>query len=388
MVRKICIVTATRADFGPLKCLIEGVESDSELELQLIVTGTHLSPEFGNTINQIIESKIPISRKIEITLSSDSAVGACKAMGLGLIGFSEAFHELEPDLVVVLGDRYELVPIVSAANIAQIPVAHISGGEITEGANDEVFRHSVTKMSQLHFTAIEEYAKRVIQMGEQPSRVFNVGEPGLDNLIKMDLLTRSAFEKAINCKLNKRNLLITYHPVTTEKVDTIEDSFEAILNSLDELKDTLLIFTKTNADVGGRIINKIIDDYVSQSSGDAIAFSSLGQLRYLSALKYVDAVVGNSSSGICEAPSLKTATINVGDRQKGRIRALSTIDVDTNKKQILNAIEHIYSADFQNKLCNVVNPYGDGFTTQRIIDIIKNVNLRELNTKPFYDIKF
>ncbi len=388
MLRKICIVTATRADFGPLKCLIEGVEADSELELQLIVTGTHLSPEFGNTINQIIESKIPISKKIEITLSSDSAVGACKAMGLGLIGFSEAFYELEPDLVVVLGDRYELVPIVSAANIAQIPVAHISGGEITEGANDEVVRHSVTKMSQLHFTAIEEYAKRVIQMGEQPSRVFNVGEPGLDNLNKMDLLTRSAFEKSINCKLNKRNLLITYHPVTTEKVDTIEDSFKAILNSLDELKDTLLIFTKTNADVGGRIINQIIDDYVSQSSGDAIAFSSLGQLRYLSALKYVDAVVGNSSSGICEAPSLKTATINVGDRQKGRIRALSTIDVDTNKKQILNALEHIYSADFQNKLCNVVNPYGDGFTTQRIIDIIKKVNLRELNTKPFYDIKF
>tara|TARA_B110000908_G_scaffold172394_1_gene239538 strand:- start:3349 stop:4512 length:1164 start_codon:yes stop_codon:yes gene_type:complete len=387
MVRKVCIITATRAEFGPLKCLIEGVIKDPDLELQLIVTGAHLSPEFGNTVEQIVESNIPISKRIEILLSSDSAIGVGKTMGLALISFSEAFQELNPDLIIVLGDRYELIPIVSAANIAQIPVAHISGGEVTEGAIDDLIRHSVTKMSQLHFTAMKEYSKRVIQMGEQPSRVFTVGEPGLDNLNKMNLLTRDSFQDSINCKLHKKNLLITYHPVTTETIENVKVSFQEILSSLDELKDTLLIFTKANADVGGRIINQMIDDYVFVSPDKAIAFNSLGQLRYLSALKYVDAVVGNSSSGICEAPSLKVATINIGNRQKGRIKAASTIDVETNKKDIMNAIEYIYSPEFRIILCSVNNPYGDGYTTQRIIDIIKKVNIDELKCKQFYDIK-
>lgn len=387
MSRKICIVTATRAEYGPLKCLIEGVDIDPYLELQLIVTGTHLSPEFGNTIEQIIESNIPITKQIEIVLSSDSAVGVSKTMGLALISFSEAFNELKPDLVIVLGDRYELISIVSAANVAQIPVAHLSGGEITEGAIDDLIRHSVTKMSQLHFTAMEEYSKRIIQMGEQPSRVFTVGEPGLDNLNQMELLLREDFEDSINCKLAKKNLLITYHPVTTEKIETVKESFQEILNSLDELKDTLLIFTKANADVGGRVINQMIDDYVLRSADKAIAFISLGQLRYLSALRHVDAVIGNSSSGICEAPSFKVATINIGDRQKGRVKAASTIDVDTKKNHIIKAIKHIYSPDFQKSILHVDNPYGDGHTTKRVIDIIKKVNLDELKCKPFYDIR-
>jgi len=386
--RKICVVTATRAEFGPLKCLIELIDADNELELQLIVTGTHLSPEFGYTIEQIVENGTKISKKIEIILSSDSAVGVSKSMGLAQISFAEAFDELNPDILVILGDRYELIPIVSAANIAQIPVAHLSGGEITEGAIDDVIRHAVTKMSQLHFTAMEEYSKRVIQMGENPSTVYNVGEPGLDNLVKMDLLDRSAFEESINCKLKIKNLLITYHPVTTEAVEDIERSFQEILSAFDGLKDTLLIFTKANADVGGRIINHMIDDYVDTSKGKAIVFTSLGQLRYLSALQFVDAVVGNSSSGICEAPSFKVATINIGDRQKGRIRAASTIDVKAEKKEILHALEYVYDSRFKDLLNKTINPYGDGMTTQRIIDVLKSVDLKKLKRKVFYDINF
>lgn len=387
MKRKICVVTATRAEYGPLKALLEDIKNDSELELQIISTGTHLSPEYGLTNQQILNDGFFINKKIEILLSSDTAVGVSKSMGLAQISFAEAFEELKPDILLVLGDRYELIPIVSAANVSLIPVAHISGGEVTEGAIDELIRHAVTKLSHLHFTAMNEYSQRVIQMGEQPERVFTVGEVGLDNLLRMKLMSRDEFEESIGRKLNKKNILFTYHPVTTQDIYEVERDFNQILLGLEQLHDTLIIFTKANADVGGRLINKMIDEYVEKHSEKAIAFTSLGQLRYLSALQYVDAVVGNSSSGIVEAPSFKVATINIGNRQKGRVKAKSTLDIGVDAAELVSALQTINTSEFQARLTKVKNPYGQGNSSRKIVDILKKVDLKILKTKRFYDIQ-
>ena len=386
--RKICVVTATRAEYGLLKCLLDDIKADNDLDLQIIATGTHLSPEFGLTSKQIEGDGFTVNKKIEVLLSSDTPVGVSKSMGLAQISFAEAFDELKPDIVVVLGDRYELIPIVSAANIARIPVAHLSGGEMTEGAMDEMFRHAITKLSQLHLTAMDEYTHRVIQMGEQPSSVYTVGEIGLDNLMRMKLMSRSDFENSIGCGLKKRNILFTYHPETTQDITKTETDFSKILLSLDRLEDTLLIFTKANADVGGRLINKMIDEYIAQNKDRAICFASLGQLRYLSTLKYVDAVVGNSSSGIVEAPSFKIATINIGNRQRGRIRASSILDVDVNEDKIFNAIQRIYTSEFREILKDTTNPYGQGNSSHKVVHVLKQVDLSSLKMKRFYDIQF
>ncbi|EOE1544134.1 UDP-N-acetylglucosamine 2-epimerase [Providencia rettgeri] len=386
--RKICVVTATRAEYGLLRCLLEDIQHDPQLELQLISTGTHLSPEFDYTHQQILDDGFTVNKKIEILLSSDSAVGVSKSMGLALISFAEAFDELKPDIVVVLGDRYELIPIVSAANMAKIPVAHLSGGEITEGAIDELVRHAITKLSQLHFTAMEEYTNRVIQMGEPPERVFTVGEIGLDNLLRMKLMSRKEFESAINSQLQERNILFTYHPETTQGIEEIKGDFTEILKGLSQLNNTLIIFTKANADVGGRLINKMIDEFVVENPNKAIAFTSLGQLRYLSALQYVDAVIGNSSSGIVEAPSFKLATINIGNRQRGRVRANSVIDTSADTEQLLLAINKVYSPEFKSILNSTLNPYGQGNSSKQVVEILKQANLESLKTKPFYDIPF
>ncbi|CED70238.1 UDP-N-acetylglucosamine 2-epimerase [Aliivibrio wodanis] len=386
--RKICVVTATRAEYGLLKCLLEDINLEGALQLQIISTGTHLSPEFGLTNQQIEADGFHVDKKIEILLSSDTAVGVSKSMGLAQISFAEAFDELKPDIVLVLGDRYELIPIVTAANIARIPVAHLSGGELTEGAIDELIRHALTKLSHLHFTAMDEYSKRVIQMGEQPERVFNVGEVGLDNLQRMTLLSQKEFELSIDKSLKSKNLLITYHPETTQNIEEIKTDFEEILDALNTIEDTLLIFTKANADVGGRLINKMIDDYVTVNTDKAIAFTSLGQLRYLSALQYVDAVVGNSSSGIVEAPSFKVATINIGDRQKGRVRAQSTLDVNVCKNEIEQALRTSYSKEFKELLNTIVNPYGQGNSSKKVVEVLKTVELKNLKSKLFYDIDY
>ncbi|NOI91185.1 UDP-N-acetylglucosamine 2-epimerase (hydrolyzing) [Vibrio splendidus] len=386
--RKICVVTATRAEYGLLKCLLEDIQIDSALELQLISTGSHLSPEFGLTNQQILDDGFVVNKTVEILLSSDTPVGVSKSMGLAQISFSEAFDELKPDIVVVLGDRYELIPIVSAANIARIPVAHLSGGELTEGAIDELIRHAITKLSQLHFTAMDEYSTRVIQMGEQPERVFTVGEVGLDNLLRMQLMSKDEFENSISCKLKERNLLFTYHPETTQDIAEVERDFREILSALDILEHTLVIFTKANADVGGRLINKMIDEYVAGNTEKAIAFTSLGQLRYLSALQYMDAVVGNSSSGIVEAPSFKLATINIGNRQKGRVRASSTIDVGVNKADLTSALAEVYAPEFMASLKHIVNPYGRGNSSEKVVQTLKTVELSSLKTKQFYDVKY
>ena len=382
--RKICIVTGTRAEYGLFYWLMKEIESDRDLELQLIVTGMHLSPEFGLTYKEI-EKDFKIDKKIEMLLSSDTSIGVSKSMGLAQISFAEAYDELKPDILVVLGDRYEIFSAVSSAMIANIPIAHLHGGETTEGAFDESIRHSITKMSHLHFTATDKYRNRVIQLGEHPDRVFNVGGLGIDNIKKLKLLSKEAFEESINFKLNKKNILITFHPVTLES-STAKEQFQTLLDVVDELEDTHIIFTKANSDTDGRVINSMIDEYVSSNSHKSVAFTSLGQLRYLSALQYVDAMVGNSSSGLAEAPSFKIGTINIGDRQKGRIMADSVIDCDNSLNAIKQAFTKLYSKEFNQKLTHCKNPYGNGGASLSIKKCIKEIDLTNILKKRFYDI--
>lgn len=383
--RKICVVTGTRAEYGLLYWLMKEIEADSELELQLIVTGMHLSPEFGLTY-KTIEKDFKIDKKIEMLLSSDTSVGISKSMGLAQISFAEAYDELKPDILVVLGDRYEIFSAVSAAMIARISIAHLHGGETTEGAFDESIRHSITKMSHLHFTATDEYRNRVIQLGEQPERVFNVGGMGIENIKRLKLLSRYEFEKSIDFKLNKKNILVTFHPVTLEN-STAKEQFEELLDAIYELRDTCIIFTKANSDTDGRVINQMIDEYVAKNSHKSVGFTSLGQLRYLSALQHVDAVVGNSSSGLAEAPSFKIGTINIGDRQKGRISAKSVIDCEPKKTSITQAFEKLYSREFKEILKRVENPYGNGCASEEITNQLKKIKLDNILKKQFYDLK-
>lgn len=382
--RKVCVVTGTRAEYGLLYWLMKEIQSDADLELQLIVTGMHLSPEFGLTYKEI-EKEFTISKKIEMLLSSDTPIGISKSMGLAQISFAEAYADLCPDIVVVLGDRFEIFSAAAAAMIARIPIAHIHGGETTEGAFDEAIRHSITKMSHLHFAATEEYRNRIIQLGESSDHVFNVGAPGLDNISNMNLLTKEELEKDIGFKLGKKNLLVTFHPVTLEQ-STAKDQFQQLILALDELDDTRLIFTKANADTDGRAINLMIDEYVSANPKKAIAFASLGQLRYLSTLRYVDAVVGNSSSGLIEAPSFRIGTINIGDRQKGRIKASSVIDCLPYRDDISSAIRQLYTSDIQEKLRKVVNPYGEGGSSKKIATVLRSTPLANLLKKRFNDL--
>lgn len=386
MNRKICIITGTRAEYGLLYWLMKEIQQDSELHLQLIVTGMHLSPEFGLTYKDI-EKEFKIDKKIEMLLSSDTAVGVSKSIGLAQISFSEAYQELKPDLLVLLGDRYEIFAAAGAAMISKIPIAHLHGGETTEGAFDESIRHSITKMSHIHFTATDEYKKRVVQLGESPNRVFNFGGLGIDNIKKMKLLTKKEFEASINFTLNKRNLLVTFHPVTLEN-ETALGQFNNLLDSLDRLENTHVIFTKANSDVDGRVINEMIDKYVQSRATKAIAFTSLGQLLYLSAMQYVDAVVGNSSSGLAEAPSFKIGTVNIGDRQKGRIMAKSIICCSPSTEAITRALTKLYSIEFATQLKDIKNPYGEGGASKKIKNKLKEIRLDDILKKEFFDLDF
>lgn len=384
-VKKICVVTGSRAEYGLLRGLMNSLSLDSEFELQVIVTGMHLSPEFGLTYREIEKDGLSITKKIEILLSSDSTVGINKSTGLALISFGEAFDEISPDLVVVLGDRFETFAAAVAAHVARIPVAHLHGGEKTEGAVDEAFRHSITKLSHLHFTAAEEYRQRVIQLGEDPSRVFNFGAPGIDNIISQQLLSREELEKSLGIKFKKKNLLVTFHPVTLEK-NSAEDQMKELLSALDTLEDTLVIFTMPNADTDGRIIIDLIEKYVSENNDRSVAYTSLGLLRYLSCLAQVDGVVGNSSSGLIEVPVFKIGTINIGDRQRGRLKADSVIDCGNSKEEILKAVQKMYSSSFQEMLKDVENPYGSGGVAEKIVEVIKKTDFTTLEKKVFYDI--
>ena len=384
--RKICIITGSRADYGLLYWIIKEVESDQDLELQLIVTGMHLSADFGLTYKEI-EGEFKIEKKIDIQISSDTSIGISRSMSIAQKLFSEALIELEPNIIIVLGDRFEIFSAVCAAMIAKIPIAHIHGGEITQGSWDDCMRHCITKMSFLHFTAYDESYKRVLQLGEDPNRVFNIGGVGVENIKKLKLLSKNEFEKSIKFKLNKKNILITFHPVTLED-NTSKKQFQELLDAIEGLEDTHIIFTKTNSDLNGKIINKMINKFTTANPEISIGFSSLGQLRYLSALQYVDAVIGNSSSGLMEVPSFKIGTINIGSRQKGRMRGSSVIDCLPNKIDIKNSIDQIYSEQFQNSLKDTKNPYDKGFSSKKIVGILKNFQIPKTLMKKFYDISF
>lgn len=383
--RKVCIFTGTRAEYGLLKPLMDEIKSDPDLELQIVASCMHLSPEFGLTYQEIEKDGFNIDEKVEMLLSSDTPSGIVKSMGLGMIGYTDALNRLKPDITVVLGDRFEALAFAIASFVNRIPIAHLYGGEITEGAIDDAFRHCITKLSYLHLTSTEEYRKRVIQLGEEPERVFNVGALGIDNIKKMKLLTNDEIESKLGIKFKSKNLLITYHPVTLKK-DESEKEFKALLNVLREMEDTLFIFTKPNADTEGRKIIKLIEEFVKENNHKAISFTSLGQLNYLSIMQYVDAVVGNSSSGIIEAPSLKVPTINIGDRQKGRIRAKSVIDCKGTEEDVKKAFDTIFDKKFRETIKNISNPYGDGNSARKIKNILKHSKISII--KKFYEINF
>jgi len=384
MTRKICVVTGSRAEYGLLRWVMEGIRETPGLALQLIATGMHLSSEFGLTYREIEQDGFRIDRKVEMLLSSDSPAGLSKSMGLGLIGCGEALEQLQPDLMLVLGDRFEIFSAVAAAMVARIPIAHLHGGEATEGAFDEAMRHSITKMSHLHFVAAEEYRNRVIQLGEHPDRVFLVGGLGVDNIKRLKLLERAALEESLGFKFGPKNLLITFHPVTLEGATSANQMAE-LLTSLETLADTRLIFTMPNADTGGRVLVDMVEQFVN-SHPNVCAYKSLGQLRYLSCIKHVDGVVGNSSSGLAEVPSFRKGTIDIGDRQRGRLKAKSVIACSPDRQSIAAALQQLYSPAFQATLEAVRNPYGEGGASEKIVQVLRECSLEAILKKSFYDL--
>lgn len=384
--KKVCVITGTRAEYGLLKPVMERIRHSEELLLQLIVTGTHLSPEFGMTYREIEADGYPITDRVEMLLSSDTSVGITKSMAVGLMGFADYFERNRPDIVVILGDRYEMLMAASAAMIASIPIAHIHGGEITEGAYDDAIRHSITKMSYLHFAATESYRKRIIQLGENPDRVYAVGALGVENLKTVSLLSRKALEKELDMELGENTIMVTYHPVTLEALPA-EVQFGNLLQALDQYPELQVIFTKANGDNGGRIINQMIEEYVEKNTSRCAVFASLGQVRYLSTLQFCRAVVGNSSSGIIEVPSFHIPTINIGDRQQGRICAESVIHCRNASEEISDAIKTALTKEFADRIKKTENPYEGENTSKEIIRIIKTTLQEEIDLKKsFYDL--
>lgn len=385
MTRKVCVVTGTRAEFGLLRWLMGEIQSHPQLELQVIATGMHLSPEFGSTYREIEEAGFEIDARVEMLLSSDTNTAVTKSMGLGVIGFADAYERLAPDIVVVLGDRFEIFAATSAAMIAGVPVVHLHGGETTEGAFDEAIRHSITKMSHLHFVAADEYRQRVIQLGEHPDRVFNFGGMGIDAIKRIKLLSREELESSLELSLGAKSLLVTFHPVTLEGGASSAAQMGELLAALEGLDDTTLIFTMPNADTGGRELSAMVREF-AQGHPNAKVYTSLGQLRYFSCLAQIDGVVGNSSSGLAEAPSFKIGTVNIGDRQKGRLKANSVIDCEPNREAIQAALKTLYSAEFQASLATVSNPYGNGGASEAIVKVLAEYPLENIRKKQFYNL--
>ncbi len=382
----ITVLTATRAEYGLLSPIIHALKECGEFEVRVVVTGAHLSPEFGLTYREIEKEGIEIDRKIEILLSSDTPSSISKSMGLAMIGFADYFETRRPDALVVLGDRYETLAVCCAAMNAQIPIIHLYGGETTEGAVDEAIRHSITKMSYLHLTSTEEYRKRVIQLGEDPDRVFVVGSVGIENVLKSELLSKKELEIVLDFKLDCPYAVVTFHPVTLED-STAQEQTGELFKAIEAYPDMRYIFTKANADSSGRIINHMIDEFAANHE-NVMAVESLGATKYLSALKYADMVMGNSSSGLVEVPSFGIPTINIGDRQKGRLKADSVIDCVPLKGSICEAIELTRDYSFREKCSSVKNPYGDGNTSKKIVEAIcqmmhGNIDLK----KKFYNIE-
>ena len=384
MKRKICVVTGSRAEYGVLYWLMKEIDSDPDLDFQLIVTGMHLSPEFGSTYQQIEADGFSIDVKIEMLLSSDSPVGIAKSMGLGLIGFADALIQLNPDIMVVLGDRFEILSATQAAMVARIPIAHIHGGETTEGAFDEGIRHSISKLASWHFVAAEPYRKRVIQLGENPDRVFNFGAPGLDHLKHLDWFNRETLQESLKITFKPLIFLVTYHPATLGQVEPIV-AMNELLSALDEFPQATVIITYPNADTGGRVLIRRIEQWVDENKDRAGAYVSLGQQRYLSMMREADVIIGNSSSALTEAPALHKAIINVGDRQRGRLKPSSVIDVDDIKTQIVEGILKAISDEFRSKLPEIKSIHGSTDVSLNIKNTLKLVRLNNVS-KTFFNI--
>jgi len=382
--RKICVFTGTRADYGHLYWLMKEMQDDPDLILQILVSGSHLSPEFGLTYKKIEEDGFVINEKVEMLLSSDSPVGIIKSMGVALIGFADALSRLDPDFLLVLGDRYEALAVAQAALIAKIPIIHLHGGETSEGAIDESMRHAITKMASYHFVAAEPYRQRVFQLGENPERCWNFGAPGLDHIKKNRLLTRARLEKALDFKLADKNYLITYHPATIADEDPVV-SFSAILKALDKLPEAHCFFTYPNADANGRVIIRMIDEFVENNPTRAFSSANLGQIRYLSLMQFATAIIGNSSSGFIEAPAMGVPTVNIGARQQGRLRSASIIDVRPDAKEISDALKRAETAKFRNLIARSTPAYGSGDVSQKIIQVLKTLKTDKALIKSFYD---
>lgn len=380
--RKCCVITGTRAEYSLLKPLMQTIQTTPLLALQLIVTGQHLMKPFGLTYRLIEKDRFPIHYKVNLSFTKDDAYHLTRAMGRGLAQFADAFQKLSPDLVIILGDRYEILVASTAAMMAKIPIAHIHGGESTEGAMDEAIRHAVTKLSHLHFVAAEPYYQRVMQLGEHPDRIFLVGGLGIEAIRQTPLLEKQILEKKLDFTFSKKNLLITFHPVTLEKI-AASHAMNALLSALHTLKETHCIFTAPNADIGHAVLFKQIQQFC-RTHATARFYPSLGPINYFSCMQYVDAVVGNSSSGLLEAPTFKIGTINIGDRQKGRLKAASVIDCTDTQTAITKALKKLYSPAFQASLRTVSNPYDHGQTSQKIVNVLKKVNLNTVLKKSFY----
>lgn len=387
--KKVCVITGTRSEYGLLAPLIKKLQSQSEFKTEVVVTGSHLSAEYGYTYKCIEEDGILINKKIDILSSDNSAVGITETMANAIKKFGQYFNIAKPNLIIILGDRYEIFAVATAAAVLNIPIAHLHGGEVTLGAYDEFFRHGITKMSSLHFTSCEEHRKRVIQLGENPDTVYNVGAIGIENIKEMNLLSREELSKSINFNLDNKYALVTFHPVTLEKT-SISEQCNEVIQAIRNCKDLKFLITKANADDGGRIINELLEQLANEFPERISLHTSLGQLRYLSAMKYCCFVLGNSSSGLIEAPSFHIPTVNIGNRQKGRMHGKSVIDCPANKKAILESIELAQDQCWRNSHLNEENPYGNGNVSDEIVNHIKeflNSNSKGI-IKTFYDIPF
>lgn len=384
--RKICVVTGTRAEYGLLSRIMGMIDDSPNTELQIVATNMHLSPKYGNTYKEIEADGFVINVKVPIIVEGeDNANTTLKSMSKAIAGFADAFDALKPDLLLILGDRYEILAAATAALIERIPIAHISGGDVTEGAFDDAIRHSITKMSQLHFPSTDVYRRRIIQLGEQPDRVFNVGSTGVENIKKLPLLSKSEIEAFLDFPLDKKTILVTYHPVTLG-VHTAESDIREFISALEECPEICIVFTMPNSDTGSSAIVDAINAFVEKNPNRTKAFKSLGVKRYLSVMKEVGAVVGNSSSGIVETPSFGIPTLNIGDRQKGRLQADSIVNCGTDRESIINGLETVLSPEMQMKAKHTVNPYEQPDSALKVFEVISTYPLEKLNQKHFYDL--
>jgi GDP/UDP-N,N'-diacetylbacillosamine 2-epimerase (hydrolysing) len=384
---KICFISGSRADYGLLSNLMKFFKNDKKYNLQIIVTGSHLSKMHGLTYNEIEKDKFKITKKIKLNIYKKKSENISESISTGIKQFSISYKNLKPDLIVLLGDRYEIFSACCAANISQIPICHLHGGELTRGSIDDTFRHSMTKMSQFHFVSHKKYSKRVRQLGEDPKKIYVVGGFGVDLIKKVKLLSKKNLEKKLNIQFGKKNILVTYHPETTNGSKNKKD-FKELLKALETLKQTKIIFTRANADKDGRLINSMIDKFVKKNKDISYVFSSMGYKNYLITLKFKDVCLGNSSSGLLEVPTFKKITINVGDRQKDRIKASSVFDVRPKANLIIKMIKEIDKKKFKDLLKKTVNPYGGGGASKKTYQIIKKLNLKHSRSNKFFDINY